>query len=472
MKRILLITYLVLISLVSCTKDNENSPPKQPVEKDVTIFIVNDVHGQINNYAKVKYIIDQERENTSVIVTSAGDNFSGNPIVDNYPEKGYPIIDIMNKVGFDIASIGNHEFDYGEETLKNRIEQSNFNWICANVDMSNSVIPQPFEYTTLSVDNLKITFLGLIETNGKKDDVIPSTHPWRVQNITFQKYKDVVANYAKIKEQENSDLYIALTHLGYSSDKELAKQFPYFDLIIGGHSHSKANDIVNNIPIFQAGSYLNYLGKIQLTVKDKSVESIKYELIDLREHTEQDADLKKLIDKYNDSPSFYEAIGKSYLNHSKSQVGCFVSDAMRIRLNIDLTFQNTGGVRNGLDYGTIIKKEIYEILPFNNYMVIYNMTVADIKKFLIGSQAGFYYSGILIEKVNGNIIIKDLEGNTLSNSKVLSVGVNDYIPAVYNTYFPSKGDIQSQTDAETVISYLENINDKVNYANCENYFKF
>jgi len=472
MKKLLLITYLVIIALVSCTKDNENKTPIPPAKKDLTIFIVNDVHAQIDNFAKVKYIIDQERKETNVIVTSAGDNFSGNPIVDNYPEKGYPIIDIMNKVGFDVATIGNHEFDYGEENLKNRITQSNFDWICANVNMSNSVIPQPLEYTTISIDNLKVTFLGLIETNGKSDATIPSTHPWKVQNITFQKYSDVVTNYSDLKKQEDSDLYIALTHLGLNSDEKLAQQFPYFDLIIGGHSHSKAYETVNDIPIFQAGSLLKYLGKIKLTVTDKEIEAIQYELIDLQDYTEQDSDLKKVIDEYNNSPFFYEVIGKSQLNHNKYQVGCFTAEAFRKELNVDLTFQNTGGVRANLDKGDIIKKEIYEILPFNNYMIIYEMSVAEIKNFLRGSGSGFYYSGVTLEKVNGSIIVKDFNGNIIPDETILSIGVNDYIPAVHNSFFPSKGNVQPKTDAETVISYLQKIDYPVDYLNCNNYFKF
>ncbi len=72
--------------------------------------------------------------------------------------------------------------------------------------MNSSGIPQPFEYTTISVDNLKVTFLGLVETNGKEDATIPSTHPWRVKNLIFERPENVVSRYSNVKEQENSDL--------------------------------------------------------------------------------------------------------------------------------------------------------------------------------------------------------------------------------------------------------------------------
>jgi 2',3'-cyclic-nucleotide 2'-phosphodiesterase (5'-nucleotidase family) len=84
------------------------------------------------------------------------------------------MIDIMNKVGFDISVIGNHEFDYGEAILKDRFNQSQFNWVCANVNMNSTGIPKPFEYKTITKSNVKVYFLGLVETDGKDGAVIPS----------------------------------------------------------------------------------------------------------------------------------------------------------------------------------------------------------------------------------------------------------------------------------------------------------
>jgi len=473
MKKIYIIL-LAIFSIISCSK---NDGVNEIITKNLTIFFVNDQHGQLNNFSKIKYIVDKEKENTNVIVACSGDIFSGNPVVDNYPEKGYPMIDIMNKVGFDISVIGNHEFDYGEANLKVRLEQANFEWICANIDMGSTGIPEPLEYKTINIGDLKVTFLGLVETNGKEDATIPSTHPLKIQNLTFERPENVVSKYSNIKEQENSDIYIALTHLGYDKsvalgDCQLASQYPYFDLIIGGHSHQKINTIVNNIPIFQAGCYLNYLGKIELTVKEKNIESINYELIDLNTFTEYDSELKAVIDEYNDLPYLNDVIGFSHLYHDKSTVGCFYTDALKGKMNVDVSFQNTGGVRSDLNQGDITKREIFEISPFNNGTIIYNMSISEIKNFLIGSASGFYYSGIWIEQIGSEIQIKDLNGNIIPDNTVLSIGINDYIPAVHDSYFPTNGSTQSLTAAETIISYLENINGQVNYPNCDNYFRY
>ncbi|NQU82064.1 MAG: metallophosphoesterase, partial [Bacteroidetes bacterium] len=122
MKNISIILLAVIFSFVSCSKDGGGkNTPDETITKNLTIFFINDQHGQLDNFSKIKHIVDEEKQITNVIVACSGDMFSGNPVVDFYTEKGYPMIDVMNKVGFDITVLGNHEFDYGEGNLKNRV---------------------------------------------------------------------------------------------------------------------------------------------------------------------------------------------------------------------------------------------------------------------------------------------------------------------------------------------------------------
>jgi len=468
----------IFISLItfftfSCSNESNNivTVPENNL-KNLTIFHINDQHGQLNNFAKIKDIVAKEKKETNVLLVCSGDIFSGNPVVDNHPEKGFPMIDLMNKTGFDISVIGNHEFDYGETILKDRFNQSQFNWVCANVEMDDTGIPEPDEYKTILIDNIKVTFLGLVETNGKENATIPSTHPWRVQNLTFKKYQNIIGNYAQLKETENSDLYIALTHLGESSDINIANYYPYFDLIIGGHSHSKVNTKINNIPIYQAGSNLNYLGKIELEIDDKKIKKSSYTLIDLNAYQYFDSTLKDLIDNYTINANLSKVIGFSEAYHNRSSVGSFYTDALRNQMNADITFQNTGGVRSDLDEGDILKSDIYSIDPFNNGSVTYTITVAEIKNFLKGSKASVYYSGVLIEQENNTIIIKNTNNQVLNDNETLTIGLNDYIPAVYDNYFTKTPTFLPNTTAETLINYLENTTAPINYTQVNSYFKY
>jgi len=475
MKTIWIVLLACLILFCRCSK-NEDSIGT--ATKNLTIFFVNDVHGHIDNFAKVKHIVDAERQNTNVIVASSGDLFSGNPVVDNYDEKGYPIIDIMNEIGFDIAVLGNHEFDYGPEVLKARMEQSTFPWVCANTKARHAGVKQPEEYATVNVDDLNITFLGLIETSGSKTITIPASHPWRVQDYVFTPAQDVVRDYMNVKNEENADLFIALSHLGHTGNEEemgdfqLARNHNYFDMIIGGHSHAIIDTSFNNIPIFQSGARLHNLGKIEVEIKDKSIKSFKFSLINLDSYTQYDQELQAIIEDYNNDPELYEEIGFADTYHGKSATGCFYTNVLHYYMGADVSFQNTGGIRATLDEGTIIKREIYEISPFNNGTVLYQMTVQEIKDFLRGSGSGFYYSGIEIRKTGGAVEIRDKQGRKIPDEHVLKVAINDYIPAVHSTYFPNNGEVQLLTAAETIIAYLESTSDTIHYSDCNNYFRY
>ena len=464
--------FTLAILLVSCSKSSDSTNPiPQEVVKEITIFHINDSHGSIENFAKIRHIIDAEKAESNVIMVAAGDMFSGNPVVDNHDEKGYPMIDLMNKIDTDVAVLGNHEFDYGENVLNARMHQANFNWVCANVSMGNTGVMQPLEYATVVKDDVKVTFLGLVETNGKKDTYIPSTHPWRVQNFSFLPYQDVIVNYDYIKEETDADVYVALTHLGESTDISLANNYPYFDLIIGGHSHTKTNTTVNGIPIMHAGSYLNYMGKIEIEIVDDEIDITSFELIDLNNYPNSDATLDALIANYNESTDLDEVIGYADAYHSKSNLGAFYTHALKTEMEADISFQNPGGVRNDLDEGPITKREIYAIDPFNNGSVTYSMSVGDIKTFLIETRSAIYFSGIKIEQDGQTIDIRNEEGLLLNDDVILKLAINDYIPAVHDAYFSSPT-FWPLTTAEVLINYLEQSDGNLDFSGTNRYFRF
>jgi 5'-nucleotidase len=100
------------------------------------------------------------------------------------------------------------------------------------------------------------------------------------------------------------------------------------------------------------------------------------------------------------------------------------------------------------------------------------MTVAEIKQFLIGSESGFYYSGIHPQKEDGELVILDQNFRKIPDDFVLKVGINDYIPAVHSSYFPNNGQAQQLTAAETLVEYLRNNKKPVNYSGCNRYFRY
>jgi 5'-nucleotidase/UDP-sugar diphosphatase len=467
----------LLFLLSSCNQVDNNEQDNNKIHQ-LVIYSVNDVHSQIQNFAKIKYIVDEQRKQSDVLLLSSGDLFSGSPFVDNFSPKGFPMIDLMNKVGFDASNLGNHEFDYGQKVLQERIDQAHFPFVCANADFSNSQISNVDEYVTLNIGDLKVVLLGLIETDGKLDATIPSTHPWRVVNIDFSRPESVISKYSNLKNDQDADLYILLSHLGLSKsngklgDVQVSESFPYFDLIIGGHSHSKHGESVNGMPIFQSGSNLAYMGKISLEIKNSEIIDYSWELINLWEYPTEDHETKLSINEYLSNEDLYKVIGNAQNFHNIGAVGSFYTDALRRSLNADISFQNGGGVRNNIQQGDIRKLDIFSVSPFNNGVVIYEMSIAQVKNFLKNSESGFYYSGINIQNENGLLTIRNQIGVILDDNLIVKVAINDYIAAVHDSFFPEMGVIHKLTAAETLIYFLENIQSDIDYSDKNNYWRY
>ena len=130
-------------------------------QETVVIYTINDPHGQINNFPRLKTLIENDRaQNSKVFFVSAGDLFSGNPIVDYHENKGFPMIDLLNDCGLDVSVIGNHEFDYGQQVLNARIEQAQFPFICDNVNNANGALADVNGYELITKDGFTIAFVG------------------------------------------------------------------------------------------------------------------------------------------------------------------------------------------------------------------------------------------------------------------------------------------------------------------------
>lgn len=483
-KRIIILIVGSLFSFSAIFLGSCENIRKSAGESELTIFFINDSHSQIDNFSKIKSIIGETDADENVIIVHSGDMFSGNPIVDLHEEQGYPVIDLMNRIGFDVAALGNHEFDFGQEVLHERIEQAQFDILCANMESESLLLKDVPAILTINRGDLKISFVGVVETNGKPGAVIPSTHPNKLEYLTFKDAADILGEYSDLKEEQESDLLILISHLGHNADDHgtcdysVARHFPFFDAIIGGHSHSIQDTTINGVPIYQSGANLNLLGKITFTIKNRKIVSEDFELIDLNEYAVRDEELQSIIDSYidsyNNNPVFQEVIGTNSVYMTKNQsVGCFYTDAMRGYLDADMSIQNPGGIRSDLDEGEITIMEIYRIDPFNNGLMEYEMTVGEIRSFLAGSGAGFYYSGITLENEPGyGVVIKDQEGNVYDDSQVLSIAINDYIPEIYNDYFPEPLVIYDISTADAMIQYVRNLTDPLHYESCNRYFRY
>lgn len=430
---------------------------------------MNDIHADISNFPKVAaYVNDLRENNDNVFLLSAGDLFSGNPIVDQHSKPGYPMIDLMNKLGFDASVIGNHEFDYGQENLNKRIDQAKFPFVCANIDTENATLNQLDPYTTLtSREGFEIKVLGLIETgteiNGR---YIPSTHPNKVEGINFPYYKTEIKKYTNLKKDDN--LFLILSHLGEGSDVKLAADNDEIDLIIGGHSHKVIQNPYeeNNALICQAGSKGRFIGRVDIKTENGIVLSKSAKLIEVEALTETDSEISSLVSEYNNNSDLDKVIAKNLAEfRNKNEIGALMTDAVNWKLKTEIAFQNSGGIRAWLPLGDITVKHIYELDPFNNEVIIFDMTCDEIRSLINSTGSGdLKVAGIHYRYMEQGVIqLENYNGTKLDENKTYKVGLNSYIASAYTFNHADEGQNSYVTSANCLIDFLKN-EKEINYS--------
>ncbi len=431
---------------------------------EIIILHTNDMHSKIDNFDKLKTVVDSYKSKyKNVYLFSAGDLFTGNPIVDQYKNPGYPMIQFMNKMPYDLSCIGNHEFDYGQAKLNERIKQAKFPFICANIEtQKNTVLKQPDAYYKFTAnDGTTIGILGLLQV-GKNG--FPDSSPLKMRNIIFYNPFTYIEKYKTYKD--SSDIFICLSHLGYEDDQRMAEKFPFFDIIIGAHSHTTLpkGDYKNNTFILQAGSYLKYCGVLDLKIVNHKIVSESDSLINLYRQ-KGNPEISKLIKEYNNNPELNTVIGKAGKSLTgKNELGSMMTDAMRDTLHVDIAFQNNGGIRiHEIPKGDILLKQVYELSPFGNTFVTYNLRSCKIKKLIeyaysIHNNSTLQVSGLIIELQTDHnklkkIILKDEKGHKLSFKKY-SVAINDYMANAYKLKFLKKGKNTGLIDAKITTDFI------------------
>jgi 5'-nucleotidase / UDP-sugar diphosphatase len=460
------IAAFLLLTLSTFGQKNAHRSAENDTVK-IIILSTNDMHARIDNFSKLAYFADSLRHQfKDVFLVSAGDNFTGNPVVDQYPDKGFPMIDLMNRLGYNVSALGNHEFDLGQENLNNRMVQANFPFISCNINAKDAVLKQPMPYVTLKTsEGLRIAVLGIIQTG---ESGLPDSHPDKLKGIHFSEGIARAQAYEKIKKRSN--IFIALTHLGLEKDTLLARKMSGLDLIIGGHSHTVLEKpmFVNNVMITQSGSGLKFVGKITLLAVNGHLAGRSYELINLSNIKGKDKIIQGIIDNYNNNPALNEVIATAeQALTGEDALGSLMTDAITDRLGVDFAFQNNGGIRiSEIAAGDILLKDVYKLDPFGNMVIKFSMNAAEIKSLISSAYnreksldlqvSGMSYTLYIDQaKVLQDVVMTDSYGKALDPAKEYSVGINSYVASSYRFDHRDPGVSLYTTTAQTLIDFLK-----------------
>ena len=464
---LLLLALLAVVLFLTLRKgaDNQveqtrNTENRMGGDADIVILSVNDMHASIDHFPKFAAMVDSLRSiYPDMLLYSAGDNRTGNPVNDQYSPTNYPMIELMNRTGFDLCTVGNHEWDGNIVALQNDIERAGFPFLCANVFIPDTVNLDIKPYVVFEHQGVKMAVVGLIEI---RHDGIPGAHPNNLTKVSFKRPEAVLPDYQFLRNQ--NDVVILLSHCGLEDDIELAKANPWLDAIIGGHSHTLIEhpSETNGVLITQSGSHLRYATLVKLHVKNHKVVAKEAIVLNVNKVRKEKAEIKQLVDEFNNAPALNEAIATARTKFETPQeLGCMITDALREISGADFAFQNTGGVRVPyLKKGPITVKDVYSIDPFNNDVVMYEMTGEQVKKFILNSyrkNGGYpsYVSGMTYEvNDNGKSVWVNMEGGSFSTKKTYKVAFNSYMASTVNIESVDEGRSLFMTSEEMMIEFL------------------
>jgi 2',3'-cyclic-nucleotide 2'-phosphodiesterase / 3'-nucleotidase / 5'-nucleotidase len=490
----------------------------------IQLLGINDYHGQLDTWRSIKdkdgNVVDysggieylaaylKEREATNpanTLMLAAGDQVGASAPVSALLQDE-PTIRFMNEIGFDAATIGNHEFDEGvPEMLRlinggehpatvekyGKFEGADFPYVAANVEYKDTgkLVLDP--YTIKEVDGVKVGIIGVVTTE-TPNIVIPKA----VKDVVFTDEVTAINKYTKELQAKGVKSIVVLAHNPGSSKTDgteaagevvdFAKKVdPEVDVIYGAHDHKYLRATVNGITVVQSWSYGTAFSDIDLyidpTTGDVIKDKTKADVVDtLHSKIEADAKIKTELDEYKEAvaPIVNEVIGVAGMeltrtpNESGEQIlGNIIADAMRAEMKTDMAFMNPGGIRNDLNKGEITWGELFGVQPFGNDLVKMTVTGEIIRELLNQQWAdptrakmlqisGLHYTYDDTLEPGKRILDIYLEnGKKIDPTGDYTITVNNFMAGGgdgYQALLKGKDSVIGPTDLQGLINYVKN----------------
>jgi 5'-nucleotidase / UDP-sugar diphosphatase len=462
----------------------------------ITILHTNDHHGRFwpnkdgeLGLAARATLIQKLREQVKteggqVLLLDAGDVNTGVPQSDM--QDAEPDFKGMALIGYDVMALGNHEFDNSLETVFKQQQWAGFPFISSNIyykETNERVFPS---HITKELADLKVTILGLTT-----EDTPLKTKPGNVKGLKFvpavEEAKKIVPSLRK-----DSDVLIALTHMGHHPDEShgadapgdvtLARKVPGIDLIVGGHTQKPLfePDIQNGTIIVQAYEWGKYVGKVDLEFLDGKLTLKKYELIPVNLKSSEvkiqadpyiEAVLRPFKERGDESlqvelgTADTEFVGRrEVVRFQETNLGNLVARAFKEKFKTDLAIVNSGGLRDSIYPGKVTYESVLMVLPFGGEVVTTEMSGNELKKYLEyivfnlnpGSGSFPQMSGVQIKGIKERKEITEIRinGSILCSEKSYSLALPEFIAGGGDKYPEIKFTKTGFVDADALKDYI------------------
>ena len=455
--KLMLAAFVAMFLLSACES--------KPKEQKLYIVSTNDMHANIDNFPQLAALMDSLRAvHPDLLLFSAGDNRSGNPINDRYAESSKPMYELMNAVGFDLSCFGNHEWDGDVSGLRNVLSWANFPFVCANVAFEDSLgMTNNHPYVIFEREGLKIGVIGGIQLgpNG-----YPDSHPKNLGGCHFVPITEVLPQY--IEELKGCNAIFLLSHCGFEEDMETAAQVTGLDAIFGGHSHTRVAEkqLSNNVMVTQAEAKVKYVTLSTFTFLDGKLVDKEMQLLFVKEFPKRNAQVQAMVDGFNSNEYFRTVVTTNLTPvESYESLGCLMTDAIRTISGADMGFQNPGGVRyDTLSARPVTMKDILALDPFDNEIIQYTLSGEEIIRLMqscfVTDHGPIYCSGCSYTyKVDDNgemtdIKVKLANGKPLNLKAKYSVVMNSYMSSVFDYEHEDEGTSTFRTSNDMMLEYL------------------
>ena len=363
--------------MVSCAQ------PKSSNESHIYIISTNDMHANIEAMPRLATLVKEFEAKGETIVVDSGDRVTGNAYVDDDAEPGIPMIELMNAVGYDVVTLGNHEFDKGREVLYAMVDASEFEWVCSNMyDLEcNTIKP----YTTLNIEGVDITFVGTVSTDFKGRPMGGDA-----SYVGFSFTDDRTTSFEVCQTvAEESDFVVLLSHMGYDTDTRFAEMSPACDWVAGGHSHDTVNDAVNGVHISQNRKDVRYVTVADIEVDRGEIVDVKYTQIATEEYAEDEA-VRVMVEEIKARDvELNSVVAHANGYATKAAIANFTCDALNNYpydggFTPEVVFYHYGGVRlSEINKGDIKRVDILNNDPFVSTIYLGEMTLGEMRDFIL-----------------------------------------------------------------------------------------
>ena len=387
----------VIISLFSCAQNNvQPKPPAQPINpKDsvvhITMLYTNDEHGWMapeGNYGGAAGLMYKWKQNEgynksgNYLILSGGDMWSG-PAISTW-FRGKSMVQIMNAMDYDAAAVGNHEFDFTVDTLKQRLSEQHFPVLASNIIKTSTHTLPDFAkpYIIKNVDGVKVGIIGLASQSTPT-----SAFPANVAGYQFTSYSNAVSKYASEAKKDGATVLIVIGHICSNEMNALASVAHQNGVIIigGAHCHEKYLNMTNGVLLMEAGSYMRAYGKVEFDyhTADSTTSNLKYKLVD-NTGGGADATIQNIVNYWqtqtDNELSEQIAYTDRAIGQSSPEMQNMVCDSwLHAYPDADIAFTNGGGIRQNIPEGAVTLSTIVGVLPFENNIIKLKLTGSQVK---------------------------------------------------------------------------------------------